>query len=76
MESRTKTHEFSVSLFFFAFVILAALKLLGVIALSWIWVTAPLWAPWVVTYIFVALCFFVAMLGQRASLKKFSSQNK
>lgn len=38
------------------FLIFVALKLTGVIAWSWWWISAPLWAPLVFTLIVCILC--------------------
>lgn len=37
------------------FVILLILKLLGVLNLSWVWVTSPLWMPFVLGFIASAI---------------------
>ena len=42
--------------FFLLFLTFLVLKLCGVVAWSWVWVTAPLWAPaalWAVVTLFV-----------------------
>ena len=42
------------------FLIFLVLKLCGVIAWSWWWVTAPLWIPFV---LFFAVCVIVFLVG-------------
>lgn len=48
-----------------AFVIFTVLKLTGVIAWSWWWITAPIWIPFLIAVILV-IAFFVL-------LRKYSS---
>lgn len=43
-----------------AFVIFTVLKLTGVIAWSWWWITAPIWIPFLLTVILV-IAFFVLL---------------
>lgn len=48
------------------FMIFLVLKLVHVIAWSWWWVTAPLWAPVTCLLLFYLFCFCMAKLaGQR-----------
>ena len=42
------------------FLIFMTLKLCGVITWSWIWVTAPIWAPILFVLLVLALIFLVA----------------
>lgn len=48
-------------------IILVVLKALGLISLSWLWVTAPFWAPLVLTILFYA--FLIAVSAVAAILK-------
>lgn len=48
------------------FCIFLVLKLTGVIAWSWWWVTAPLWIPFVILFVL----FFAAAVAVRSSNKK------
>ena len=41
------------------FLIFLVLKLTGVIAWSWWWVTAPLWAPLLIVIVIVAIALMV-----------------
>lgn len=43
-----------------AFVIFTVLKLTGVIAWSWWWITAPIWIPFLIAVI-VVIAFFVLL---------------
>lgn len=43
-----------------AFVIFTVLKLTGVIAWSWWWITAPIWIPFLIAVILV-IAFFVLL---------------
>ena len=45
------------------FLIMFTLKLCGVIALSWWWVTAPLWVPLVLLILCMTLVGFLAILA-------------
>lgn len=42
-------------------VVFIALKLGGVIAWSWWWVLAPLWIPWALAILFLAIVLLVAV---------------
>jgi len=50
------------------FIVFLTLKLIGVIAWSWWWVTAPLWIPLAAFGAFSLFCF--AMAGLAGQLKK------
>ena len=48
-----------------AFVIFTVLKLTGVIAWSWWWITAPIWIPFLIVVILVIAFFW--LLGKYSS---------
>lgn len=48
---------------FLLFLLFLALKLTGVIAWSWLWVTAPLWAGFALWLVMLVLIFVVALIG-------------
>lgn len=48
-----------------AFVIFTVLKLTGVIAWSWWWITAPIWIPFLIAVILVIAFFW--LLGKYSS---------
>ena len=48
------------------FVVLLTLKLCGVIALSWLWVTAPLWVGAVFVLVMWAIAFSAATAMSRS----------
>lgn len=48
-----------------AFVIFTVLKLTGVIAWSWWWITAPIWIPFIIAVILVIA--FLWLLGKYSS---------
>lgn len=50
----------SFPLFTILFLIFMTLKLCGVIAWSWWWITAPIWAPILFVLLVLALIFLVA----------------
>lgn len=45
------------------FLVFLVLKLVGVIAWSWWWVTSPLWLPWVAILGFLAVLIVSACIG-------------
>jgi hypothetical protein len=45
------------------FLVFLVLKLTGVIAWSWLWVTAPLWIPFAIFAAFLVLVFVLAVVA-------------
>lgn len=58
----TKTQSASFPLFTIMFLIFLTLKLCGVITWSWLWVTAPIWAPILLVLAIVALVGLVLLI--------------
>lgn len=52
-------------LFFVLFIVFLVLKLTGVIAWSWWWVTAPLWGPAAFVVLAFGILFLIALLARR-----------
>ena len=46
-------------------VVLIALKLCKVIALSWVWVFAPLWIPLALWLLFVIICLVILAIASK-----------
>ena len=59
---------------FLLFLVFLVLQLTGVIAWSWWWVTAPLWAPLAVAAVVVLVCLAVAV--GKAVLDKYAERKK
>lgn len=51
-----------IGLFGILFVVMFTLKLMGKIALSWWWVTAPLWGPAAIVVVIMAVVVAVALV--------------
>jgi len=51
------------------FIVFLTLKLTNVIAWSWIWVTAPLWAPFVVVLVILLIMFLGLVLAESSKRK-------
>jgi hypothetical protein len=68
----------SVSVFVILFVALAMLKTVGAISWSWLWVSAPLWAPPLAFVIFIVLFGGLVMssIGFAKLLKKDVDKNE
>ncbi len=47
------------------FLIFLVLKLTGVIAWSWWWVTAPLWIPWAIVGVIILFGLTLAMFSSK-----------
>lgn len=43
-------------------IVFIVLKLLGIVTFSWLWVLAPLWIPFTVWFVIVAIVFIVALI--------------
>jgi ABC-type sugar transport system permease subunit len=52
---RTSTAEWLLVVLLVITLVLAALKLIGFIALSWAWVTSPFWGLFALVFVLVAL---------------------
>jgi len=44
------------------FILFLALKLTGVIAWAWVWVTAPLWIPLIIVVLFLLIPFLLVLI--------------
>jgi hypothetical protein len=62
MASKDSSGSGGVGVFGLLGVVFVTLKLCGVIHWSWIWVTAPFWAPVAVVLFFLLMLFFAKML--------------
>lgn len=60
--SNVKTSTTSFPLGIILFLIFMTLKLCGVIAWSWIWVTAPIWAPVLIVLTILAVVGLVVLV--------------
>ena len=58
----TKTQSASFPLGIILFLIFMTLKLCGVIAWSWWWVTAPIWAPFLIALSIFAIVMAVYLI--------------
>lgn len=45
------------------FLVFLVLKLTGVIAWSWWWITAPLWIPFLLVVVSLVILFFIATIA-------------
>lgn len=45
-------------------IILAILKLCGVIKFSWVWVLAPTWIPVAIIVLVVSVLFIISLIGE------------
>lgn len=52
------------------FIVFLVLKLVGVIAWSWVWVTAPLWIPFVIFLLFAAFGISVVGFGAKKAARE------
>lgn len=57
-------HSGGIGLFGLMFIVMFALKLAGVINISWWLVTAPLWAPFLVAIAFIVGAAIIATAGR------------
>jgi uncharacterized membrane protein len=56
--------------FFFATLVMAVLKVAGVIALGWRWVLSPLWGATALVFGLYAIGYFITALGHALSSTK------
>ena len=54
---------FTMNLMFVLFVTLVFLKMFKVIAWSWVWVTAPLWAPVTAVFVYTIFVLINTLMG-------------
>jgi hypothetical protein len=60
MSEESSGSVINIGLLAIAFIVL---KLTGVIAWSWWWVLAPLWAPWAIVLAFIAVAALVLLVA-------------